>query len=89
MDDDIEAEKQILSSNENVAYLSEEQLDFKNLEYGQKHQRVLFLYNNSQSYSCNFEFQNYKIFKSDTLTVNPSQGVLEPKSKVLITFTLI
>ena len=63
IDDDIEAEKQILTYDDHVAYLSQEHLDFKNIEYGKTHRRVIFLYNNSPSETFNYEFVNYSLLK--------------------------
>ncbi len=88
MDDDIEAEKQILSSHENIAYLSEEQLDFRNIEYGTTHKRILFLYNNSKCDNCSFEFLNFNIIKNDKFRITPDKGIIAPKGRVLITFCL-
>ena len=89
LDDDIEAEKQILSTNDNIAYLSEEIIDFRNLTYNNQHKRVLFLYNNSDSDSFTFEFFNYKILdKNNVFDITPKKGTLGPKSKILITFSI-
>ena len=89
LDDDIEAEKQILSTNDNIAYLSEEIIDFRNITYNSKHKRVLFLYNNSNTDSFSFEFFNYKILdKNNVFDINPIKGTLGPKNKILITFSI-
>lgn len=63
VEDDIEAEKQVLSPDDHVAYLSQEHLDFRNIEYGKTHKRVIFLYNNSPIESFSFEFTNYALLK--------------------------
>lgn len=63
IDEDIETEKQVLTPKDHVAYLSQEQLDFRNISYGKIHKRILFLYNNSPTESFMFDFINYTILK--------------------------
>ena len=63
VEDDIEAEKQVMATDDHVAYLSQEHLDFRNIEYGKTHRRVIFLYNNSASETFTYDFVNYSLLK--------------------------
>lgn len=62
-DDQIESGKEDLAGGESVAYLSEEQIDFRNADFGRPHQRLLFLFNNSASESFSFSFEPFHTSK--------------------------
>ena len=54
-----------LSEFDDIAYLSEEILDFRDINFYENNKKILFLYNNSSKFSFDFEFFNYKILKND------------------------
>lgn len=58
-----------LSEFDDIAYLSEEILDFRDIDFFLNNKKIIFLYNNSSKYSFDFEFFNYKILKSDKFTI--------------------
>ena len=88
VEDGIEAEMQVLSPGDNVAYLSQETLDFRDLEYGKTHSRVIVLFNNSLTDKCAFKFLNFRGILSDEFDIFPESGELEPRERVLVVFSI-
>jgi hypothetical protein len=60
VDDLIETDKTVLAESDRIAYFSEELLDFRDIEFGRTHKRILFLYNNSSKDKFEFKFMHYQ-----------------------------
>lgn len=64
VDDKIETDKAVLAESDRVAYFSEELLDFRGIDFGLTHKRVLFLYNNSAREKFEFRFMHHQTTRS-------------------------
>lgn len=60
VDDQIETDKMVLAENDKVAYFSDELLDFREIDFGATHKRILYLYNNSAKEKLEFRFMHYQ-----------------------------
>jgi hypothetical protein len=60
VDDQIETDKMVLAENDKIAYFSDELLDFREIDFGTTHKRILYLYNNSSKEKLEFRFMHYQ-----------------------------
>ena len=63
VDDQIETDKMVLAENDKTAYFSDELLDFREIDFGATHKRILYLYNNSSKEKLEFRFMHYQTTK--------------------------
>ena len=63
VDDQIDTDKMVLAENDKTAYFSDELLDFREIDFGATHKRILYLYNNSSKEKLEFRFMHYQTTK--------------------------